>query len=120
MRRLSATAALALCTLAGCGDRARQPAREDPRVGELQQRVGALEETVRNLQAQPKPPAKLSGEERLVGNWTPRQAGRQAWLVGLRLEPDRTCRFTLHQPGGAGETFKGNYALVGQQLVIDV
>jgi hypothetical protein len=121
MRRLLAAATtLAWCALAGCGDRAEQPAREDPRLGELQQRVQALEKTVGNLQAQPRPAARPSREEQLVGNWSPKQAGAPAWLLGLRLEGDRTCRFTLQQPGGMGELFKGSYALVGKQLVIDV
>src|SRR4051794_25383852 len=122
MKRPTAAAiALSLCALAGCGGPAGQaPQKEDPRLGELRQRVGALEEAVGNLQERAKQPAKLSPEERLVGNWTPKQAGLQAWLLGLRLERDRSCRFTLHQPGGEGEAFKGGYALVGQRLVIEV
>jgi hypothetical protein len=122
VKRLAAPAiALALCALAGCGGHARQvPQAEDPALGELRERVAALEKTVRGLQEQPKPPAKLSTEERLVGNWVPKQAGRRPWLDGLRLEADRTCRFTLHDDDGPGEALRGTYAVVGQQIVIDV
>lgn len=123
MRRVLAMAgALTLCGgLAGCGDRGALPAPENPRFAELEQRVAALEKAVSHLQEQSKQAAKPSPEERLVGNWTPKQAGSPAWLLGLRLEPDRTCRFTLPQPdGGSGEALQGSYAVVGRHLVIDV
>jgi hypothetical protein len=126
MNRLAIpTAALALSALAGCvGRPAPPPQAEDPGLAELRQRVAALEEEVRGLRVQPKPPAKPlakpSAEERLVGNWVPKQAGRRPWLGGHRLAADRTCRFTLQVDGGPGEALAGTYAVVGQQLVIDV